>query len=959
MSNRFINQSRQAIIGMCTTMVLTGFYACTDSYDLDEKGNTPTQLGKSIYEELEQPSDGSALQGTFKTYLRLIDDLGYKEVMSKTGSKTVFVANDSAFSEFFKNNDWNVTSYEELTEPMKKQLFNASVLDNAILTEMLSNIESNNSSVSRGIAMKHQTSANATDTIYHLWTSEIPVNNSYWTPYLKGGIDLVMDNTRPMMVHFTQEQMLNNSITDEDFATITGKPYEAGATFIFKNKVITKDVTCQNGYINQTDGVITPPGNMAQILRKASDTKWFSRMLDRFCAPYYDASTTNNYNDYAVLNGKQVIDSIFQLRYFSERSQGAVALQRDPKQVALSSDMLLKFDPGWNQYYSTYGTILADMGSMFVPTDQAVEDYFLNSSNGGYNIINLYAQKPNTKENLGENLDSIPINIIRSFVNNMMNTSFVQSVPSKFGTIMDEASDPIGIELKDIAKKDGAYDVRIANNGALYMLDRVVPPISYNIVSTPALLRKARDLGVINWAIQDKDQMGLNFYAFLRASSANYALFLPNNAAFCGSGQYYVDPVSLGKNYSEGPRVLHFFYKDVNKDKNISVSAFKYNPSTGSISADSTTVTLGTVLDRMEDILNYHTVSLSQGEAFGNNKYYKTKHGGEIAISGTNIGATVKSGAQINGYINNNVPLDASTIEESTTDYSNGSAFVINHIIQAPETSVYGCLSTNPQFSKFMELCQPAELSKLLTKIGVSSTEQKQYTVFTDVFDNNITTNKKYDCLDYNVSFFNTYNYTLYAPDNDAMDFAFSQGLPTWDEVKQVMDDAEHADEQGLINAKAKALKMAETIRNFIRYHFQDFALYADNTIAYGDAQTLEDGSRRYLTSCNIDGAYQRIDVKGGSGALQVKDKTGNLVTINENSGKLVNFMARDYTFYEQKISTSSFTAIHEISKPLCWETTGRYDQSFSSNTAAAKQARLNHLNSLYDAQKRGVKFYK
>ena len=958
MSNRFINQSRQAIFGMCATLALTGFYACTDSYDLDEKGNTPTQLGKSIYEELEQPSEGSALQGTFKTYLRLIDDLGYKDVMSKTGSKTVFAANDSAFNEFFKSNDWNVSSYEELTESMKKQLFNASVLDNAILTEMLSNIESSNSTVSRGIAMKHQTSANATDTIYHLWTSDIPVNNSYWTQYLKGGIDLVMDNTRPMMVHFTQEQMLNNSITDDDFAAITGKAYESGATFIFKHKVITKDVTCQNGYIDQTDGVIVPPGNMAQLIREGNDTKWFSRMLDRFCAPYYDASTTNNYNDYAVLNGKEVIDSIFQLRYFSERSQGATALQRDPKSVALASDMLLKFDPGWNQYYSTYGTSLADMGSMFVPTDEAVEDYFLNSSNGGYNIINLYAKKPNTKENFGENLDSIPINIIRSFVNNMMNTSFVQSVPSKFGTIMDEASDPIGIELSDVVKKDGAYDIRIANNGALYILNRVVPPISYNIVSTPALLRKARDLGVINWAIQDQDQMGLNFYAYLRASSANYALFLPNNSAFCGSGQYYVDPVSLGKNYTDGPRVLHFYYKDVNKDKNISVSAFKYNPNTGSISSDSTVVQLGTVLDRMEDILNYHTVSLEQGETFGTNKFYKTKHGGEIEISNARVGGTVKSGAQINGYINNNVNLDASTITEATTDFSNGSAFVIDHVIQAPETSVYGCLNTNSQFSKFLELCQPTDLSKLLSSIGVNTTNQKQYTVFTDVFADNTTQNKAYDCLDYNVKFYNTYNYTLYAPNNEAMEEAFANGLPTWEQVQQVMTDAEHADEAGLAAAKAKALKMAETIRNFIRYHFQDFALYADNEIAYGDAQELTDGSHRYITSCNIDGSYQRLDVKGGNGQLQVKDQTGVPANIKENSGKLVNFMARDYTFKSSKINTSSFTAIHEISKPLCWKSSGKYDEDFKSDSQEAKKARLNHLNSLYNAQKRGVKFY-
>lgn len=175
---------------------------------------------------------------------------------------------------------------------------------------MLSNVESSNSSVTRGIAMKHQTSANATDTIYHVWASELPANNSYWTPYIKGGIDVVMDNTRPMMVHFTQEQMLNNGINSEDFAAITGRPYESGGTFIFKNKIIAKDVTCQNGYVNQTDGVIVPPGNMAQMIRESKDTKWFNRMLDRFCAPYYDAQTTLNYNDNALLNGKPMIDSI-------------------------------------------------------------------------------------------------------------------------------------------------------------------------------------------------------------------------------------------------------------------------------------------------------------------------------------------------------------------------------------------------------------------------------------------------------------------------------------------------------------------------------------------------------------------------------------------------------------------------------------------------------------------------
>lgn len=956
MSNLFINQSRHAILGMCTVLALTGFNACTDSYDLDEKGNNPEWLGKSIYEELQDPS-GTSLQGTFNTYLKLIDDLGYKEVMLKTGSKTVFVANDEAFDKFFQSNSWGVRSYDELTTAMKKQLFNASVLDNAIQTEMLSNVESNNGTLSRGIALKHQTSANAIDTVYHYYfRATLPQNNSYWDNY-KEGIDVVMDNTRPMMVHFTQEQMLNNAITDEDFSVITGKPYDGG-TFIFKEKVIASDITCINGYLNQTEGVIVPPGNLAQVIRDSKDTQYFSRMLDRFCAPYYDAQTTLNYNDNAILNGEALKDSIFQWRYFSNRSQGGIALSRDPKGVAVSSDLLLRFDPGWNQYYSTYGTSLADMGSIFVPNDVAIKDYFMNPSNGGYNIMRLYATKPMTDENFEENLDSIPANIISSFVNNLMNTSFVQSVPSKFGTIMDEASDPIGITTSDISKAaDGSYDVRIANNGAIYMLDKVVPPISYNIVSTPALLRKARDLGVINWAIQDKSTLNVNFYAYLRASSANYAMFLPDNKAFCGGkGElndfYYVDPVSLGKNFTDGPRVLHFYYKDVNKDNNISCSAFSYNPTNGSISSDSTTVTLSTVTDRLIDILNYHTVSLQQGETFGTNRFYKTKHGGEIEISSAKVGGEVRSGAQINGMTGMNYTLPASQIKEAT-DYKNGVSYVINRVIQAPQMSAYGCISNDKRFSKFVELCT-YDKSNILTTIGVNSDEQKQFDVFTSTFASNVTANRNYDCLDQNVAFYNTYNYTLYAPDNDAMDKAFQNGLPTWEEVESVAQ-----------SDKAKALAMAEAIRNFIRYHFQDVSLYADNTLDFGDGQGS--GSRTLQTSCiNNNNVYQRLTISGGNGKIHVKDNAGKTVTVDAaDNQKLVNVMTRDYIFNRTNaaspftINTSSFTAVHEISDPLCINASNRYDDAFSSNSTAAKQARLKNLNALYSAQKRGVKYYK
>lgn len=964
MSNRFIKQSQCAIVGIFATAALMGLGACSDDYDLDEKGNNPSWLGKSIYEELENPK--GALTGTFHTYLKLIDDLGYKEVMSKTGSKTVFVANDSAYNEFFKNNSWGVSSYDQLTESMKKQLFYASMLDNAILTEALSNVDDGQGGLSRGVALKHQTAANATDTIYHVWMSNLPKNNSYWEKYREHGIDVVMDNTRPMLVHFTQEQMLNNSINANDFQIITGKPYEERATFIFKNKVIAQDVTCLNGYINQMDGVILPPGNLAKVIREGSDTKWFSRMMDRFSAPYYDAVTTLNYNDNAVLNGRPVIDSIFQWRYFSERSQSALPLLRDPKGVTVANDKLLRFDPGWNQYYSAFGVNLADMGSMFVPTDKAVQDYFLNPSSGGYNIISLYAKKPNTLENLGENIDSIPNNIISSFVNNMMNTSFVQSVPSKFGTILDEASDPIGITASDIVNAaDGSKDVRVANNGVIYMLDRVVPPITYNIVSTPASLRGNMDLSVINWAIQskqassnDKDNLNINFFAYLRASTANYALFLPNNKAF---DAYYLDPVSLGKNNGSGngrARLYHFYKKA--GDNNISASYFNYTIATGAVSKDSTRVTrLSDIHDRLIDILNYHTVSLNAGESLGSNKYYKTKHGGEIRITGTaGLDDEVMSGAQINGLgTSRDEKMPAAKITETPSVYSNGKSYIIDHLIQAPVISVNGCLEGHSQFSDFVNMCMlPNNINEIFKWLGITNVrDQNQFRVFTDDVN---------DCIDYNISFFNSYNYTVYAPNNEAMRAAHKEkGLPSWDDLTQLMEENQHVDAETAAAAKAKGLAMLEAIRNFVRYHFQDYSIYADNKLDYGDAPT-ENGGRVYQTSCNINGVYQKLNVSGGNNVMTVKDNADNAVHINAAStGKVTNFMTRDYVFSGSrntgKIETSSFAVVHEIGTPLCYDKSGRYDAAWKSNSPADKQRLAQHRAAVLKAQSKGVQYYK
>ena len=200
----------------CVSLALTGLMTgCIDKNEPVDADSKPDWLGGSIYQELKNP-DQSRLTGTFNTYLRLVDDLKLTETLNRTGSKTVFPANDEAFQRFFQSNEWGVRSYEELTNAQKKLLLYNSMLDNALLLNMLSNMsntsDNSNPTTMKGMAMKHQTNASVIDTVqYVLKGSDMPQNNKYWDKYRDKGIYLVSDATRPMMVHFTREHMLQNA----------------------------------------------------------------------------------------------------------------------------------------------------------------------------------------------------------------------------------------------------------------------------------------------------------------------------------------------------------------------------------------------------------------------------------------------------------------------------------------------------------------------------------------------------------------------------------------------------------------------------------------------------------------------------------------------------------------------------------------------------------------------------
>ena len=824
--------------------------SCSD-YDLDE--TTPDGWGSSIYSWLDE-------QGNYTNTVRLIDDLGYREVLSKTGSKTLFVADDEAFARFYRDKVWGAGKYEDLTVSQKKLLLFGSMMDNSMQLNSLSSIEGN--PPQEGECMRRYASSSPFDSVAVLTAKDMP-DNPYWKRYRENGSPIVCmtDNSQVPLIQFIEKQLVNKRITNEDYYILTNKKAErqAGDASINGVDVENPNIKCSNGFIHKMKEVVTPLPNMAELLRTKPAASKFNKLLERFCAPYpLSRELIQQYNYLYDTN----VDTVFQKRFFSEKSQNGVSVNTLPDRMTSVEKIRLKFDPEWNDYYAglndAEGNIAMqrDMGVMMVPSDEALDEYW---ENGAGKVLRDYYH---TWEN-------VPDNVILKLINNNMLNSFVSSVPSKFSSILNDANDPMKVT------KESIDSVWLACNGAVYLTNKVYTPTAYVSVSFPALINET--MSIINWAI---DRQILQFDVYLNSLNSYYSFFIPKNEAML----QYIDPCSYGKSQTQ---LLRFHYEEGNgksfKDY-VWASVWNYNVETGEIGDSIGRITnFDIIKDRLQDVLENHIVI---GNVEDGHEYYRTKGGNEIRVKNAHLGV---NGMTVEGsfQMNEGQPLHVSYIYDQT-DGGNGKTYILeSEPIMTTRKTVRNVLADHPEFSKFLDLMDGS---------GIFETQH----------------NKKYSTAGDNISLLNTYHYTVYVPTNESIQaMQDANQLPTWEQV----DAYEQA---GNLSAKTRdSLKIV----NFLKYHIQDNALFigAEKDSADFETAVIDPSTERFyrVTAELTDNGITIYD------QACKKDKSrepAKVVTTNPN---LFNLVAREYQYDSSdaknanQIETSSSAVIHLIDKPL------------------------------------------
>lgn len=814
-------------------MSCLGLSSCSE-YDLDER--TPSNWGNSIYSYL-------AGNGNYTNMTRIIDDLGYRAVLDKTGSKTLFVADDDAFARFYASNSFGVRSYEELSEAQKRMLLFGAMINNSYQLNYLCNTEG----PVEGACMRRLSALSPYDSVPRLTPDAMP-DNKYWK-HLKSQpfVYCFKDITYVPMIHFMEKFMTNNKITNEDYDFLYNNETKRrpGQASVNGLQVVEEDIRCSNGFINRTEEVMTPLENMAEIISKKPQTSRWNSFLERFCAP--DSSEEASIR----LGLAWPSEKAYQKRFFSEWSQGGLPYSTTASGTLIDDAELLSFDPGWNEYYGGTNTtadveLQRNMALMLVPSDEALEDYWMNGSG------KILRERYGTWE-------AVPNNVIAELVNNNMQKFLTSCVPSKFPTMLNKANDPMGITTNDVDS------VWLGCNGAIYLTNKVFAPTSFVSVMYPLIV--FNDNYKILWWIINQHR----YDALLNSLTSTYSLIVPNSNAVL----QYVDPCSYAKPELE---MLRFHYDEVTKEPYASVH--KYDPVTETV-GDSIGERRGYWgLDRrLEFLLKDHVVV---GDIEDGHEYYKTMGNSVIRVKNASAGAggmTIEGTYQMN---DNGRPIPVSNIYDQTkaTTGGNGKTYILDEQpLLGTRQSVKKILDATPEFSEFAGLLEASGLIE--------------------------NTYKEKTCGDNYVNVFNSYQYTVYVPTNESIRQLITDGkLPdpeqidakreagldvTADSTKLVNFVKYHMQDNALIIGGENISSGYETALIDTRTNsFVRLEVTADaNNITVEDARK----NKRHVmkTSPAIYNRFAREYIYPGKSALDASDiETSSSIVIHQIDGPLM-----------------------------------------------------------------------
>ena len=445
-------------------------------------------------------------------------------------------------------------------------------------------------------------------------------------------------------------------------------------------------------------------------------------------------------------------------------------------------------------------------------------------------------------------------------------------------------------------------------------------------------------MNIIRWMVNSDRDLGSNaflnlyHYAVTEMPEADLTLFLPSDNAF----KYTYDPISFS---SRIPRVMRMLYtgKGTFPFVNGSTKTLKegdvtwyvlsnYDVNAGVIGRNQTllSVTQNEIVNRMRSILLNHCIfNLDYWYTVesSSNEYFKTVGGAPVKVVRKN-GRIVKvlGGFQLE---NEREFQDAASVSQGvmgcniTEEHAmgNGHSYTLDSPIIPASRSVWSLLANVPRgfsgsqqseaegaaennpYQKFYELCDHPgiDIDEVIRKSGLVDETQYDLSNASQIKKLNAavarySTFVEDNGVDYNLSFLKNGDFTLFVPSNEAMDAAYIEGLPTWEDIIEDFENCNKDDDGNLIGAQDSIRLQTKimAIHTFIRSHFCFGTAFADQE--WGGIEercpiVFADGHKNII----------RADCPG-NGKMRVSENGNTANVIDELNGRPVkNIFVSEY----------------------------------------------------------------
>lgn len=513
---------------------------------------------------------------------------------------------------------------------------------------------------------------------------------------------------------------------------------------------------------------------------------------------------------------------------------------------------------------------------------------------------------------------------------------------------------PTIVKTKGLAIADSI----VAYDGIAYLLSEVPASGAEYIDNSSSLVAKG-DVWLADsltkcfaWATYVDDRYVTNpnsaplayFFSNQLTEHPGYALFVPTDSALA---TYY----DVASSQWTLPRVLSFYYNARRYAAPVMARAYRWNTTTNEVGGSIVgSVAAAQINNRLKYLLGQSAIfpadDSEKVDIDGGNEYFVSGDGAPLRVVKT---GDAERPYRVYGGFQVEHP-DVACYVTKSYGYVNGgqykgSVYYVDKPVQRAVSSIYSVLEAGSEFSKFFQLAKCD--SSLIERSGLADVESGEFGKYLVFADNNGLTG--------NVSFlrYSASGNTLFVPTNSAMDEAIGLGLPTWEQIGQVIADGEAAaaasgsqeDSTAVTREyQQKAQAMICCLVDFLKYHFQEDAVFADN-----NKQDLTE-HLSYLFSAETMKRVPLMEFSDGGKTLFVQDNAGNVRNVVKGSGVEgtpaggFNIFATDYVLNARAknattIECAHSTVVHGIDGVLLSEplANGRFDSAWDTPEHAAE----------------------